>query len=115
VIDSTIVETIEVAAKRFKALGDPTRLRIVRILAGGQRCVCELQEQVDVAGNLLSHHLKVLREAGLVEARRRGRWVDYRLDDEAVAAVSASLPAADAGTVEARCACGREAGRGARA
>ena len=56
------------------------RLRIVAVLAEGGRCVCDLREQVPVAANLLSYHLRVLRDAGLVTATRRGRWVDYRLD-----------------------------------
>ena len=64
------------------ALADPVRLRIVGVLAGGGRCVCDLQEKVPVAANLLSYHLRVLRDAGLVTAARRGRWIDYRLDGD---------------------------------
>ena len=67
----------------MKALADPTRLRIVALLGAGPRCVCSLQEEVDVAANLLSHHLRVLREAGLIAGARRGRWIDYRLRTEA--------------------------------
>ncbi len=107
-IDSTAVGPIDAAVQRFKALGDPTRLRILQVLAEGDRCVCEVQEEVDVAANLLSHHLKVLREAGLVRAERRGRWIDYRLDADAVASVTASLPVSDPATTAARCACGRD-------
>jgi ArsR family transcriptional regulator, arsenate/arsenite/antimonite-responsive transcriptional repressor len=55
------------------ALVDPVRLRIVTVLAGGGRYVCSLREQVPVPANLLSYHLRVLREAGLVTATRRGR------------------------------------------
>jgi ArsR family transcriptional regulator len=77
--DST---AIELSVARFRALGDPIRLRVVHELAGGTRCVCELRERIDVAGPLLSHHLTVLRDAGLVSATRRGRWIDYRLDAE---------------------------------
>jgi len=76
----------------FKALGDPTRLRILAVLADGSRCVCEIQEAVDVPGNLLSHHLKVLREAGLIEGERRGRWIDYRLIGGAVNRLRGALP-----------------------
>lgn len=89
IVDST---TFEVAATRFSALGDPTRLRILARLSGGERCVCDLLEQIDVAPNLLSYHLKVLREAGLVEASRRGRWVDYRLAGGALEALRAAIP-----------------------
>ena len=63
------------------------RLRLIAVLAGGGRCVCDLQEEVPVAANLLSYHLRVLREAGLVTATRRGRWVDYRLDGPGFAAL----------------------------
>ena len=67
----------ELIVARLRALGDPTRLRVVLELTGGSRCVCELRERLDVTGPLLSHHLGVLRDAGLVTAARRGRWIDY--------------------------------------
>ena len=61
----------------FRALGDPIRLAILVILETGTRCVCDIQSSLsDVAPNLLSHHLRVLREAGLVQVERRGRWMD---------------------------------------
>lgn len=75
---------LEIALPTLRALADPTRLRIVALLGSGPRCVCSLQEEVDVAANLLSHHLRVLREAGLIEGTRRGRWIDYRLLPEAL-------------------------------
>jgi ArsR family transcriptional regulator, arsenate/arsenite/antimonite-responsive transcriptional repressor len=78
----------------FAALADPVRLRIVGVLAGGGRCVCDLHEEVPVAANLLSYHLRVLRQAGLVTAARRGRWVDYRLDGDGFAAMWAQASAA---------------------
>ena len=78
----------------FAALSDPVRLRIVGVLAEGGRCVCDLHEQVPVAANLLSYHLRVLRQAGLVTAARRGRWVDYRLDGGGFAALWARASAA---------------------
>ena len=70
------------------------RLRIVGVLAEGERCVCDLREQVPVAPNLLSYHLRVLRDAGLVSAARRGRWIDYRLDGGGFAALWAQASAA---------------------
>jgi len=79
-------------AAGFSALSDPIRLHIVGILQGGLHCVCELREQLDVAPNLLSYHLKVLREAGLVEATRRGRWMDYRLAEAALDALRLAIP-----------------------
>jgi ArsR family transcriptional regulator len=91
---STDVETrsIEARAATFRALSDPIRLSILDLLQPGQRCVCDLQEALDVAPNLLSYHLRILREAGLVGSTRRGRWVDYRLADDAAATVEAALP-----------------------
>ncbi len=77
----------------FSAMGDPIRLQVLDQLSSGQQCVCELQQTIDIAPNLLSYHLRVLREAPLVEASRRGRWVDYRLADDAVDLVGGSLPA----------------------
>ncbi len=78
----------------FAALGDPVRLRIVRVLADGGRCVCDLRDEVPVAANLLSYHLRVLRDAGLVTATRRGRWVDYRLAADGFAGMWAEAEAA---------------------
>jgi ArsR family transcriptional regulator len=80
-------------ATGFAALGDPIRLRILGELIDGQRCVCELLEEIGVAPNLLSYHLRVLREAGLVDASRRGRWVDYRLAEGGLEALRAAIPA----------------------
>lgn len=76
------------------ALADPVRLRIVGVLGGGSRCVCDLHEKVPVAANLLSYHLRVLRDAGLVTAARRGRWIDYRLDGDGFAALWGQASAA---------------------
>jgi ArsR family transcriptional regulator len=91
-LESTPVET---RAGVFAALSDPIRLQILDALSPEQRCVCEIQERIDdVAANLLSYHLKVLREAGLVESTRRGRWVDYRLSPEADRVVAKALPPA---------------------
>ncbi len=72
---------------------DPNRLALLRVLAGGTTCVCRLQEQIPIAPNLLSYHLKVLREAGLISAARRGRWIDYSLNDSALRRLHAALPA----------------------
>lgn len=73
-------------------MGDPIRLRILAELWEGQRCVCELLDQLDIAPNLLSYHLKVLRDASLVEASRRGRWVDYSLASDGLRALRAAIP-----------------------
>jgi ArsR family transcriptional regulator, arsenate/arsenite/antimonite-responsive transcriptional repressor len=81
------------AVDGFAALADPTRLAILRTLAAAPRCVCDLREAVPVAPNVLSYHLKVLRDAGLVTATRRGRWVDYALVPGALEALRAAVPA----------------------
>ena len=57
--------------------------------------MCELQEQEPIAANLLSYHLRVLREAGLVTTSRRGRWIDYALADDALDRLRAALPGAE--------------------
>lgn len=66
-----------VAALRFRALGDETRLRILEILATGERCVGDLMDALELGQSLVSHHLRALRQAGLVTVRRDGRWIYY--------------------------------------
>jgi ArsR family transcriptional regulator, arsenate/arsenite/antimonite-responsive transcriptional repressor len=72
-------------AQRMKALGDEKRLRILLQLAGGERCVCDLMEDLGAAQSLLSFHLRTLKDAGLVTDRRDGRWVHYSISPEAIA------------------------------
>ena len=75
----------ESLAARFKALADPTRVAIVNRLASvAECCVCDLNAAFDLSQPTISHHLKVLRDAGLVESSRRGTWAYYRLVPEAV-------------------------------
>lgn len=68
-------------AKVFKALGDPVRLRLMSMIAsrgqGGEVCVCELTPAFDLSQPTISHHLKPLRQAGLIDCERRGTWVHY--------------------------------------
>ena len=71
----------------FHALSDQTRLAIVKRLAGGERCVCDLQDLLDAAQSRLSYHLKTLKDAGLISDRRDGRWVHYSLVPGALDAV----------------------------
>ncbi|MFJ6215722.1 ArsR/SmtB family transcription factor [Streptomyces sp. NPDC092296] len=69
-------------ARVFKALGDPVRLRLLSMIAsraGGEVCVCDLTPAFDLSQPTISHHLKLLRQAGLVDCERRGTWVYYRL------------------------------------
>jgi len=77
------------------AVADPVRWTVLQRLAEGPSCVCDLQEHVPIAANLLSYHLKVLRESGLVTTSRRGRWIDYALVDDALDRLVAALPGSE--------------------
>src|ERR687894_753743 len=82
----------ETVAARFRALADPTRIAIVNCLAQApEACVCDLTAAVDVSQPTVSHHLRILREAGLVEASRRGTWAFYRLRTPALARLRVAL------------------------
>jgi ArsR family transcriptional regulator, arsenate/arsenite/antimonite-responsive transcriptional repressor len=82
----------EELAARFKALADPTRVAIVnRLAAADEVCVCDLTDAFELSQPTISHHLKVLRDAGLVESSRRGTWAYYRLVPETVDALRGAL------------------------
>lgn len=95
---STTIELMDLGqrAEVLKAIADPSRLEIFEILSPEIRCNCHLQEVLDLAPNLLSYHLKVLREAGLIEGTKRGRWVDYSLTSDAHERIAAALPKSSA-------------------
>jgi ArsR family transcriptional regulator, arsenate/arsenite/antimonite-responsive transcriptional repressor len=79
-------EAAEDLASTFKALSDPTRVAIVnRLGSASEVCVCDLTAAFDLSQPTISHHLRVLREAGLVEAESRGTWAYYRLVPDAIA------------------------------
>ncbi len=92
---STALDASDLEAGRsaalFAALADPVRSRILSVLADAGRCVCDIRAEVPIAANLLSYHLRVLRDAGLIEGVRRGRWIDYRLAEGAATLVGAAL------------------------
>lgn len=90
---------VEMAA-RFKALADPVRLQLLNSVAGhpgGEACVCDISAGVDVSQPTVSHHLKVLRDAGLLTSQRRGSWVYYAVVPEVLASMTDSLTALHAG------------------
>ncbi|MFN9622871.1 MAG: ArsR/SmtB family transcription factor [Cyanobacteriota bacterium] len=72
--------TFEQAQPLLRALADPIRLRVVEALGAGERCVCDLTTNLELAQPKLSFHLKVMKEAGLISARQQGRWIYYRLE-----------------------------------
>lgn len=87
----------EQARALLRALAEPLRLQVIEALAGGERCVCELTTDLDLAQSKLSFHLKVLKEAGLIRARQEGRWIYYRLDPAALTALQDWLGQLSAG------------------
>jgi ArsR family transcriptional regulator len=92
--DALSATEAEALARVFKALADPVRLRLFSLIAGaegGEACVCDLTVAFDVSGPTISHHLKVLREAGLIAGDRRGTWIYYRAVPAALAAASDAL------------------------
>lgn len=85
-------------ARTFKALGDPVRLRLLSLVAsheGGEACVCDISPTFDLSQPTISHHLKVLRDAGLLDCERRGTWVYYWVIPEALQRLSGLLDASD--------------------
>jgi ArsR family transcriptional regulator len=89
-------------AHLFKALGDPVRLRVLSLIAshaGGEVCVCDITDAFELTGPTISHHLKVLRQAGLITGERRGTWVYYRVHPEVLARLASVLVPADAGAL----------------
>jgi DNA-binding transcriptional ArsR family regulator len=81
-------------AAMFKALGDPVRLRLLSLIAshpGGEACVCEISATFDVSQPTISHHLKLLRSAGLLDCERRGTWVYYWVIPSALQQLSSVL------------------------
>jgi ArsR family transcriptional regulator len=96
VAESLTAEDATDLAAGFKALGDPVRLRLLSMIAaraGGEVCVCDLTSAFTVSGPTISHHLKVLREAGLIDCQRRGTWVYYWILPARMAALSQLLDA----------------------
>ena len=81
-------------APLLKALADPVRLRLMSLVAshaGGEACVCDLNDAFDLSQPTISHHLKVLHDAGLLDREKRGVWVYYRVRAEALASVAALI------------------------
>lgn len=86
------------AAELFKALSDENRLAILSLLSDGEKCACKLLEGLQISQSTLSHHMKILCDAGLVQGRREGKWVHYCIDRTNAAQAQAVL----AGLLEGR-------------
>jgi len=91
--DPSDIDGVATRVELLKAVADPTRLQVLELLStGGERCHCELEATLEIPANRLSFHLKVLRDAGLVGTRRRGRWVDYHAHAAKLDTLRAALP-----------------------
>lgn len=90
-LSSTTALDVRPLTRLFRALGDETRLRIVALLSHGELCVCHIEAALDLNQSTASRHLGILRTAGVVDCRREGTWVYYRLTDQEHATVARAL------------------------
>lgn len=94
-VTSSLTQTdAEKVARVFKALGDPTRLRLLSLIAageGGEACICDLTAPVGLSQGTVSHHMKLLADAGLVTREQRGKWAYFALNDGALDAAADAL------------------------
>lgn len=96
VTSALTVDDAERAARVFKALGDPTRVRLLSLIAageGGEACICDLTEPVGLSQGTVSHHMKLLADAGLVTRDQRGKWAYFALNAEVMDAAADALRA----------------------
>ncbi|WP_309103440.1 metalloregulator ArsR/SmtB family transcription factor [Microbacterium sp.] len=94
VTSSLSVEDAERVARVFKALGDPTRVRLLSLIAageGGEACICDLTAPIGLSQGTVSHHMKLLADAGLVSREQRGKWAYFSLNGGALDAASDAL------------------------
>lgn len=75
-------------ANLFKALGDENRIRILKLLRGGEKCACKLLEELNISQPTLSHHMKILCDAGIVTGRKEGKWTHYTICCEGAQSVN---------------------------
>jgi ArsR family transcriptional regulator len=88
------IEAAERLAHIFKALGDPTRVRLLSLIAatdGGEACICDLTEPVALSQPTVSHHMKLLVDAGLVTREQRGKWAYYRVADQTLLSIAHAI------------------------
>jgi ArsR family transcriptional regulator, arsenate/arsenite/antimonite-responsive transcriptional repressor len=87
-------ETAEMLARMFKALGDPTRVKLLSLIAaadGGEACICDMTERVGLSQPTVSHHMRLLVEAGLAMREQRGRWAYYRVIPQVLQSLAVAL------------------------
>ncbi len=96
-------QLLQARAEVFKALGHPTRLAIVDMLAGGELCVCEIDRQIDADMSTVSRHLAVLRNVGILSSERRGNQVFYRLECPCITSFYGCLEGVLSGTGRTAC------------
>ncbi|MCE7482596.1 MULTISPECIES: ArsR/SmtB family transcription factor [Actinomycetes] len=97
ITSSLTAEDAERVSRVFKALGDPTRVRLLSLIAagaGGEACICDLTEPVGLSQGTVSHHMKLLTDAGLVTREQRGKWAYFALNDGALEAAADALRSA---------------------
>ena len=75
----------------FKALCDENRIRILKLLCGGEKCACELLEELNISQSTLSHHMKILCDSGIVTGRKQGTWMHYSISSEGAQAAKELL------------------------
>jgi ArsR family transcriptional regulator len=105
---STRTTDLSKLTRQFRALSDENRLQIIDLLRGGERCVCELADALELGQSLLSFHLKTLKDTGLVTDRRDGRWAYYALNADAFEQLEefvGGLPSTKLSVLATRC-CG---------
>lgn len=93
-------ETAATLARMFKALGDPTRVKLLSLIAAspeGEACICDLTEPVGLSQPTVSHHMKLLVDAGLATREQRGKWAYYRVAPAVLASLATALAPAGAG------------------
>ena len=90
-------EAAEALARMFKALGDPTRVKLLSMIAAaedGEACICDMTEPVGLSQPTVSHHMRLLAEAGLATREQRGRWAYYRVVPSVLQSLAGALSAA---------------------
>ena len=88
------IDAAESLARVFKALGDPTRVRLLSLIAasdGGEACICDLTEPVGLSQPTVSHHMRLLADAGLISREQRGKWAYFRVIDQTLNAIRQAL------------------------